>query len=251
MGTANAQAGDIEINATDTVFLDGARIAVNIEGERKGGDIKISSGSLTLDNEAAISAETRSTQGGNITLQIKDDPLVLRRNSLISTTTDGDGGNITINAPFILAYPSENSDIFADAFFGRGGTITIITQELFGIEIRDQPTDLSDIRAISQQNPKLSAGIDPTRGLITLPEEAVTTEISQGCQTVRGKDAVAYFDVGRGGSLPTPDEPLNADTVLDDWIPLELNSDNGVDSGATSNSPHPTKTQLILPCPAQ
>ncbi|MDJ0688733.1 MAG: S-layer family protein [Xenococcaceae cyanobacterium MO_188.B32] len=246
------------------IIQDGARVAVNSEGEGKGGDIEIFSGSLTLDNEAAISAETRSNLGGNITLQIDDDPLIFRRrNSLISATAGdeqfgGDGGNIIINAPFLIAYPSENNDIIANAFEGRGGKINITTNAIFGLEFRMQLTPLSDITAFSQQNPELNgvveintSGIDPTRGLLTLPEEPVNTEISQGCQTVRGREAVEYFDVGRGGSPVTPDEPLNADGALEDWIPLEPKSDNGSDSGTTIHSPHSAKTQFISPCPAQ
>src|SRR3712207_8808007 len=39
----------------------------------------------------------------------------------------GDGGNININADFVVAVPKEDSDITANAFNGRGGNINITT----------------------------------------------------------------------------------------------------------------------------
>ena len=199
-------------------------------------------------------AETSTGDGGNINLKVED-LLLLNNQSDISTTAGtsqagGNGGNITIDAPFIIAFPNENSDIRADAFEGKGGNIIINTNGIFGIEFREKSTDFSDITASSEfgQQGEIeinTSAIDPTRGLLTLPEEVVNTEISQGCQTVRGREAVEYFEIGRGGSPPTPDEPLNADTVLEDWIDLEPNSKNGSNSGTTINSPHTAKTQLI------
>ncbi|NEP00484.1 MAG: filamentous hemagglutinin N-terminal domain-containing protein [Symploca sp. SIO2E9] len=253
--------GSIFIDPRTVIIRDGARVAVDSRGVGKGGDIDMISGSLILDNQAAISAITASTDGGNITLQISDDPLLLRRNSSISTTAGeeqfgGDGGNITINAPFILAFPSENSDITANAGMGNGGSIDITTNAILGIEFRDRTTDLSDMTVSSTFG---APGTFSTEGLIddnlaaliTLPQDPVNTEISQGCQTVRGKEAVAYFEIGRGGSPPHPEDPLNADTTLEDWISLEPNSENRSDSETTINSPHPAKTQLISPCLAQ
>ena len=40
-------------------------------------------------------------------------------------SASGDGGNVTIDADLILAFPQENSDIKADAFEGDGGNINI------------------------------------------------------------------------------------------------------------------------------
>ncbi|MDF5714138.1 MAG: hypothetical protein PUP93_09640 [Rhizonema sp. NSF051] len=100
---------------------------------------------------------------------------MLRSNSTISTSasTNGNGGNITITAPVIVAFPS-NNDITANAFSGNGGQVTIYTQGLFGIaplsraELERRlnttaPSQLdpsrlptSDITAISQQSPSLN-----------------------------------------------------------------------------------------------
>ena len=138
---------------------DGAEIAVDSKGSGEGGDITLQAGLLTLD-QGKITAETTSNQGGNITLTIAD-KLRLLNNSQITATAGidegrGNGGNIIIDAPFIIAFPQGNSDITANAFAGDGGNITINTQGIFGIEFRDQQTSFSDITASSRFGPDFS-----------------------------------------------------------------------------------------------
>ena len=141
------------VHPTTMIIRDGAQVAVNSEGIGRGGNIDLQAGSLTLDR-GTITAETASNQGGNINLTLSD-LLTLRNNSQITATAGtaqagGDGGNITIDAPFIIAFPQENSEISANAFEGKGGNISINTNTIIGIEPRDQQTPLSDITASSE-----------------------------------------------------------------------------------------------------
>ncbi|MEO0987028.1 MAG: S-layer family protein, partial [Cyanobacteria bacterium J06639_14] len=158
--------------------------------------------------------------------------LLLRHGSLISTTAGlaegaGDGGNITIDASAgsIIAVPTENSDITANAFTGQGGNVAITVQGIFGIERRDQLTPLSDITATSQ------LGIDgpiqietlalpPDQGSIELPSNLVDTSqlLAQGCEQFNADaDAQgAFFVSGRGGIGPITSAILSSDDVLDD-----------------------------------
>ncbi len=90
-------------------------------------DIDIRARSLRLNN-SFISSDTSSGSGGNIRLNLGES-LILRRSSKISTTAGsvsdsqggsdflggGNGGNITIESLFIIAVPSENSKIRANA----------------------------------------------------------------------------------------------------------------------------------------
>ncbi|NJR20014.1 MAG: S-layer family protein, partial [Calothrix sp. CSU_2_0] len=114
----------------------------------------------------------------------------MSRGSFISTTAGlqkfgGDGGNLTLNIPFIIAVPGENSDITANAFTGKGGNINIQTQGIFGIEPRTQAADATnDITASSQlgiqgQIAITNPEIDPTKGIIELPNDVVdaTTQL--------------------------------------------------------------------------
>ena len=146
--------GSIDIDPQIFMIKNGAGIGVNSQGTGKGGDIKIEVGTLNLDNNAFINAATASSQGGDITLQIKD-LLFMRHNSNITATagTDqsgGNGGNINMNSPFIVALPNENSDITANAYQGNGGKINIKTNAIFGLKYQSKLTDKSDITASSE-----------------------------------------------------------------------------------------------------
>ncbi len=258
--TNGGTAGNLTLETGELTLAEGASVTVSSENGLAG-NVNITADSL-FQNDGHITAETGLTdeEGANINLKISD-IWRIENESLVSATAlgDADGGNINIDTKFILAFPPtglQGSDIKADAFEGNGGRIEGTTAGTFGIKFRDQPTPLNDFTVSSEfglpgEFAVEDLGIDPTRGLIILPEETVNTEISQGCQTVRGREAVEYFEIGRGGLSSTPDEPLNADTVLEDWIDLEPKSDNGSDSGTTIHSPHSVKTQLISPCPAQ
>ena len=249
---STGKGGSIIIDPKIMTIRDGARIAVNSQGEGIGGDIELAAGFLTLDN-GTISAETRSNTGGNIDLNLQD-VLLLRNGSQISTTAGfqefgGDGGDISIDVPngFIVALPNENSDITANAFSGNGGQITIDANNIFGIapltrdELiqqlgTDNPQELnpnnlpsSNITAISQQNPNLNGDftitdpdIDPNRGLIELPENLVdaSQQISQAC-TPRGRqNASTFISTGRGGLPSSPNEPLRKRAVITNWVDL-------------------------------
>ncbi|BAY64596.1 filamentous hemagglutinin outer membrane protein [Calothrix brevissima NIES-22] len=224
--------GNIFLRSNRLIIQNQAPITVSSQGAGTAGNIEIAAKSILLDNQGAITAETTSTNGGDITLQVQD-LLLMRHNSLISTTAGtgqapGNGGNIKINAEngFIVAVSSENNDIIANAFEGKGGFIDITSFGLFGLEQREQLTPVSDITAFSQQNSQLNgvieidtSGIDPNRGLANLPEEPRSVEIAEGCQASGEQTArVQFFETGHGGSPPKPDEPLNADIFLADWI---------------------------------
>jgi filamentous hemagglutinin family protein len=247
---SQGDAGKIKIVTSETVILrDGAGITVDSQGSGKGGNIEIQAGSLTLNNQSAISAETASNTGGNISFKLQD-LLLLRRGSKISTNAGtsqagGDGGNITINAPkgFIVASPNENSDITANAFQGSGGKVTINSAGIFGLKSRSRqelerllpatdPTKLdpsqlptSDITAISQTNPSLNGEVnlntpdtDPSKGLQELPLNIVDVSglINQNlCVASQGSE---FIVTGRGGLPPSPYDMISANTAWEDWL---------------------------------
>ena len=197
-----------------------------------------------------------STDGGNIEIGLGGN-LVLRDNSQITATagTDragGDGGNIRINASFIIAVPQEDSDLTANAFAGDGGNITINANGILGLEFRDQQTPLSDITASSEfgQQGEVeinTSGIDPTPSLDKLPEETVEAELAQGCQAVGGQPTLEFFKVGRGGLPPSPDELFSSEIVIAEWIPLDLAEEPNLDE-IVSEAELMTTAILKLPC---
>ncbi|MEH2236703.1 two-partner secretion domain-containing protein [Nostoc sp.] len=228
---SSGNGGSIFIDPMQLAIADGAGVAVDSQGIGKAGSLQVQAGFLTLDNKAFLSAIANSGQGGNIALTVQD-LLVLRRNSQISTTAGnrefgGDGGNITINAPFIVAVPKENSDITANAFTGKGGKVDITTNGIFGLVPQKSLTENSDITASSEFGVSGTVTIntpdvDPSRGLIQLPSNLVdaSQQITQGCTPRRGQNASHFIATGRGGLPQSPNEPLRGRAVITGWVDL-------------------------------
>ena len=122
--------GNINVFTNQLTLDDGGTIeASNFDsfgvfdpGTGEPGNINIEANSLSLTNEAIISAATQSETGNtaNINLQLTED-LTLRDNSFISARAleDADGGNLNINARFILGFPSSGNgnDLTPTPFF--------------------------------------------------------------------------------------------------------------------------------------
>ena len=250
---SSGDGGSIFIDPETVIIRDGASIAVDSEGIGQGGNIALEAGTLTLDR-GAITAETASTQGGNVTLQVQD-ILFLEDGSTISATAGtaqagGDGGNITIESDFIVADPNNNSDITANAFTGRGGQVTISAEGILGIEERDRPTTLSDITATSEfgvagvveiETPE----VDPNRALAALPDTPDEVELAQGCQADDEQGTVAFFNIGRGGLPPRPDEPLRSETIITPWVGLTSEEEDNLDR-ALQGIPIISKREAML-----
>ncbi|MBU7581843.1 MAG: filamentous hemagglutinin N-terminal domain-containing protein [Nostoc sp. TH1S01] len=266
----NTSAGIVNINTGKLIVRDGGLINVdvfNISEDTSNlatpGQINVTAGSILLDNQGEINARSTSGRGGNITLNVRD-VLLLRRGSQISANagtegTGGDGGNITINAPngFVVAVPSENSDITANAFFGSGGRITINASSIFGFvprtradlerelnttnpeELRPSRLQTSDITAFSLQNPFLSGtvelntpDVDPSKGIVELPANLIDAaqQIIAGCNPDGKLARGSLVATGRGGIAPSPREPLMSnDALAADWITLKPERGHRVD----------------------
>jgi filamentous hemagglutinin family protein len=250
-------AGTLTINTGQLVVRDGAQVNLNSEGGGKAGNIEITARSIRLDNRGKLTAEARAGAGGDIRLR-NSGLLLMRRNSEISTSAGtaqagGDGGNISIDTDFIVAVPSEDSDITADAFTGKGGNIQIRAQGIFGIQFRKEGTPESDITTRSAFGVDgvveiNTPDVDPSRGLATLPAELVDVSglIVQGCpgggDTV-GQSVSEFTITGRGGLPPKPTEPLRSDAVrveLDRPIQSQENrASAAVTVNPTSSKPKP------------
>ncbi|MEH2214365.1 S-layer family protein [Nostoc sp.] len=240
--------GNINIT-TGSLSLNSGFLSASSSGEGKAGNVKVEADSIRLDG-GGIASLTTSGDGGDIVVSAKD-IFLLRRESLISTTAGiaqagGNGGNITINTPFLVAVPNENSNITANAFKGSGGKVTINTTGIFGMTVLSREdlvrllgtndlTELdlqklpSSITAISQTSPTLNGQVtinspdtDPSRGLIQLPSNLIdaSQQIAQGCTPRRGKNASSFIATGRGGLPQSPNEPLRGRAVITGWVDL-------------------------------
>ena len=239
--------GSIFIDPRMMAIRNGAGIVVDSQGSGTGGNIQLQAGSLTLDDRARISAITASSQGGNIDLLI-DGILLLRRNSSISATAGiagagGDGGNIDIRALFVVAPQTENSDIKANAFAGRGGNISFTTNGIFGLQFRQQLTPFSDITVSSQFGVDGTVvfntpDVDPSRGLAVFPDFVdPPAAIATGCSS--GKAATGSLQTSGSGGVPAnPLETFSIGSVLPDGIWIFPDSDIERHRKAIRATPH-------------
>jgi filamentous hemagglutinin family protein len=235
--------GSIEIMAADFVNLTkDAKIAVNSQGQGDAGELKITTNDLTLANQSSLSAETVASNGGNIQLNVSDSVL-LQENSVISTTAGSEGikangGNIEINADFVVATPSENSDITANAFQGKGGAIEISTQGIFGIAERDLNPNANDINASSQ------LGVDGNITIQTIGSETFQETAEPPATIVESEGVVARIcdpaktaeNILAGTEItlsikkrpipPQPIDPLMSDNILLDAQSVIGNQEN-------------------------
>ncbi|HEY9600079.1 MAG TPA: S-layer family protein, partial [Allocoleopsis sp.] len=251
---STGKGGDIFINSNQVAISNGAKVAVDSQGQGNGGNITIQANSLTLNDKASIVAQTASGEGGNLTLQVND-ILIMRHNSLISAEAGGtgNGGNIDIDADFVVAVPKEDSDIVANAYQGRGGNINITTQGIYGLEFRPNRTPLSDITASSQFGVNgvvqiNTLGVDPSRGLAKLPTDVVHAEglIDRHCTPGRDTNQRSSFTVtGRGGLPPSPNDPLRGETVITNWVTLDSEDENRDRTASPPNSTTTTTNQLV------
>ena len=219
LGSGNG--GNIQIDATNTVnvFNNGS---ISVNSQSQAGNLSIQAHSLALENGASLSASTPVGTGGNITLEIAEN-LTLRENSTISAQASGDanGGNITIDADFIIASLNENNDIIASAQQGRGGKIEITVEGIFNIQERPLNPVTNDINASSE------FGLDGTVSIKTpdtsaLQEKVKTPEIvkletlgAKACSSIETTAEISRFEVaGKGGIAPTPTAPLTADVLV-------------------------------------
>jgi large exoprotein involved in heme utilization and adhesion len=121
-----------------------------------GGSVEVTTDNLSIANGAVISASTFGQgDGGDLTFNIGD-RLALEENGRVSAEvidTNANGGNITINAEdaVVVAFPEnegDGNDIVTKSPEGRGGDIDINAQWVLGFEIIDVvPNETNSIDA--------------------------------------------------------------------------------------------------------
>ncbi len=237
LGIFKPEGNDLVLDNTQftqsVTISDRARIAADSEGQGSGGIIFIRTEDLTLNNQAQIIAETNFPQPveiipSEINLSVANN-LDLRENSTISAQafTNANGGNINIDADFIIAFPNQiegnGSDIIANAVQGNGGNININARSLFGIQERPLNNLTNDINAgskVSGLDGTVSINtpdINPVQGITELPNNVVEAEqtTAQTCQANREIAVKNSFTIsGKGGIPSLPTEPFDSANVI-------------------------------------
>lgn len=236
--------GSISVTTADLTILDDGKISAASQGTGRGGDVQVAANQVNLSDRSTIFAETASSDGGNINLNVRD-LILMRRNSLISASAGtaqagGNGGNINITANFVIGVLGEDSDIRANAFTGNGGRVNITAQGIYGLQFQPQDTPFSDITASSQFGLSGTVtlntlNVDPNRGLVPLPSNfAETNQVAQTCSPQQQQNS--FTVTGRGGVSLNPSETLNQNQL---WQDKTAPQGRG-DGQARSDQPHAT-----------
>jgi large exoprotein involved in heme utilization and adhesion len=175
--------GTVTVTATDPVTLSGpgSGLSTSTIGAGPGGSITLHAPRLGLSETATISAEsTGSGNAGSVTITTLES-FLLTNGSVVTRAAQADGGNIQITAPTVVRLREsaitaevgggpqtvggnvtidpqfvllQNSQIVANAFQGRGGTIRIQAQQAFLADPN------STVSASSLGGPELQGTVD-------------------------------------------------------------------------------------------
>jgi filamentous hemagglutinin family protein len=222
-GTAIGDSGNIALRVGNLDVRQGAQVVTVILGAGTAGNVSIQAQkNIRLDDRAAIRADSGSGNGGSINLN-SNGILLLRRGSEISAVSRAGGtdGNINITAPFLVALPNENSDIFAisaDALNGGrsvGNNIQIVAQNILGFDYRPQFTSQNDIISTGSVTLNLP-DIDPSRGLTFLPivPVDVAQKIDRICSPNSSTTSSSFINQGPGGLPAAPTSAIAPNTSL-------------------------------------
>ena len=217
--------GDIFLDTDRLIISNGASLSVQGEGQSVPGDLIVNADTIELNNSASITAATEFESGGNIELNVRDN-LFLRDNSRISAQASNNarGGNLSIDANFIVAFPQENNDILANAEFGNGGNITVTAEGILGLEERPSqpPNQTNDIDASSEFGDSGTVELEFPDGnsdntLARLDSDYVDVEELFRNTFCKVRDNSRFVATGRGGIPQIPDRLLLPEHTWTDW----------------------------------
>ena len=197
---AVGNAGGVKITTGFLSLTNGGQANASTLGQGNAGELIVKADSLRLDNNAKIIAATEFGFGGIIDLQITDG-IILKDNSSISAQAfqEADGGNLNIDAGFIVALPNGNNGILASAELGKGGNITINTQGLFAPNNSINASSELGIDGEIQIN---TPDINLQRELEQSELEILTAEQAIASSCLARGNQQASFTIGSNGGLP-------------------------------------------------
>ncbi|MEM1368583.1 MAG: filamentous hemagglutinin N-terminal domain-containing protein [Cyanobacteria bacterium P01_H01_bin.15] len=242
--------GNVKITTPNLNVSDGGEVSVRNDGLGRAGELIINSNSVFVNNRGKITASTFSGDGGTITINAQEF-LNLGGAGLISSTAGGtgDGGQIDISSKFLVAEPGSNSDITANAFGGRGGTINIASLAMFGIQVRDSLTPDNDITAFSELEPLLNVTtFDPNAGLLSIQEAVIDPNALIAQNTCRRGTQSELSVTGRGGLPPTAADDLTVSVTKINLIePVSQPLDYQASDSAQNTRIVTQKSKAVLP----
>ena len=141
-----APGGDIEINTIGNSAEISASTARGSSGP--GGNITIQNAEIArLENTELFTSSSGVGDAGGISVQ-NVGVLLMRHGSLIQAgaSNTGNGGDVDIDADFVVTVPGEDNDILANATFGDGGNINITANRIIGFQTLEEFSNNSSLR---------------------------------------------------------------------------------------------------------
>ena len=232
----SGDAGNLIIRADRLTVSDGMEVSVRSRGQGSAGSLTIDASELFLDR-GILNAGTTLGNEGNITLNNVVD-VRLRNGSEITAEAGNhsDGGNIALNSRTLVL---DDSRINANAFEGRGGNVTITAQGIF--THTNSSIDASSQLGIDGTIILNTPDVDPSSGLLELPDSPIDVTALIGRDPCRHGDGSEFVNTGRGG-LPTP--PRESFRGESGWVQL-VTLDTSADRTASDAIPQTQPTRLI------
>ncbi|MGL5794134.1 MAG: filamentous hemagglutinin N-terminal domain-containing protein, partial [Waterburya sp.] len=140
-------------------------------------------------------------------------------------SNNANGGNITIDTDFLVAFPAQvnGNDIIANASQGSGGNITINpAAEIFGIQEREAQAEnrTNDFDVSSDfgfdGDLSIDTDVNPIEGIRDLAVQAIAPEetVQQVCSANNIKGSSSLSFKGKGGIPIEPISPMSSDNIL-------------------------------------
>jgi len=192
-------AGRVSVSSmSDLTLADGSRLSVESQ-QSNAGNLRVSVGkSLSLDS-SSITASAK-LDGGNVTVAAKEF-VWLEQHSSIKAEAQGNGGNIDLEARFVLL---NDSIISANAVNGRGGNIDVSAKVL--LSNGDSSITASSkfgingvVKIDSIFNLSKNTLIEQEVDILELEDYALGLDASK-----LPNDVSTLLDSGRGGMAPRP-----------------------------------------------
>lgn len=226
-------AGSVTISTSDQVSLNNSSIttAVESEGRGNGSQLQLDTRSLSLTNDAQISASTAGEgRAGNIKITTDEMSVRDRSQVAVSSTGTGQAGDLEVNAANIFL--NNQGQLMATTASGEGGNIRLNVDDL--LLMRDN----SLISAEAQNNGNGGNININTRFAIAVPSE--------------NSDIVANAFEGRGGNINITAQGVFGLEFRRERTPLSeisASSQFGVDGAVVINTPDvdPTRGLTALP----
>ncbi|OKH41622.1 hypothetical protein NIES2101_34095, partial [Calothrix sp. HK-06] len=247
---AAGRAGNLTIKTGELIVRDRARIAVQSLGTGTAGNLTIDANSINLDNNAILTANTRSNrvEANQATININSGNLILRRGSSIITNAEGSeviGGNINIDTDTLALF--ESSIIAANSTNSRGGNVNIKTQGLF----RSPDSTITASGATSEEsgNVNITTLADPSKDLVPLTVDVVDVARLVDDNICARTAKSSFTFIGRGGIPSSPDNPAVSNSSWEDWRLLQVSKQQQrgltVRDTPISNTSSSTSNQIV------